>query len=90
MNQLTRLPCGCSYSEEEYGKPSRFWFYKPELYWYGWKTLLPFGKGSDEWCRFTIVIGWNFTGQIIIPYRQCRGCEDCGRWVNGKYFLEED
>lgn len=46
----------------------RVWFYKPTLWWYGWRTLLPVWRGGDEWGRRTIVIGWNFTGQVVVPY----------------------
>lgn len=81
---LITLPCGDKYSEE-FGKPKRFWFYRPQLHWHGWKTLLPMGRGSDEWCRYTIIIGWTITGRIIIPLSACKGCSDCGSWVNGVY-----
>lgn len=57
--------CGC-YSDIQ--KPSyKPWFYKPQWYWFGWKTLLPVSLGGDEWCRLTLVLGVSITGRIIIP-----------------------
>lgn len=71
-----QAPCGCNKS---YPKPNwKPWYYKPQLYWTGWKDLIPFGFGGDEFCRWTITIGWCFTGVLIVPYRYCKGCEDCG------------
>ena len=58
-------PCGC-YSDIQ--KPSwKPWFYKPQWYWFGWKTLLPVSFGGDEWCRLDLVVGFTITGRIIIP-----------------------
>ena len=73
--------CGCWQSAEPKRSP---WFYKPQWYF---PRRPPVWLGGDEWCRRTLVLGWNVTGQIIIPLRECRGCEDCGphvidgRWV---------
>ena len=63
---IWQAPCGCWKSK----RPGRCpWFYKPELYWGRWS---PVWLGGDEFCRRTLVIGWNFTGQIIIPLWYCR------------------
>jgi len=70
--------CGCWQTTEPTHWP---WFYPPTLYWYGWRTLRLFWLGDDEWCRRTLVLGWNITGQIVIPLRECRGCEGCGAHV---------
>ena len=67
--------CGCWQTTKPTRRP---WFYRPTLYWYGWRTLRPFWLGDDEWCRRTLVLGWNITGQIVIPLRECRGCAYCG------------
>lgn len=44
----------------------RLWFYKPTIWWYGWRTFVPVWLGGDEWGRRTLVIGWNFIGQLVI------------------------
>lgn len=44
----------------------RVWFYRPEWYWFGWRTLIPFWLGGDEFNRRTVVFGWSITGQIVI------------------------
>lgn len=38
-------------------KPSRIWFYRPDLYWHGWRTLLPIRMGGDEHGHRTLIIG---------------------------------
>ena len=74
-HDMRQSRCGCWQTT----KPTRWpWFYPPTLYWYGWRTLRLFWLGDDEWCRRTLVLGWNITGQIVIPLRECRGCEGCG------------
>ena len=72
------LPCGC----DDPGDPKpRIWFYRPTLpHWYGRMALSPVQLGGDEWCRRTLVIGWSFTGQIIVPLRACKGCVGCSDW----------
>lgn len=71
--------CGC-YSDIQKAsyKP---WFYKPQWYWYGWKTLLPISLGNDEWCRYDLVLGTTITGRIIIPLwgHKASDCECCPR-----------
>lgn len=61
------------------GRPwrSRFWFYRPTLYWYGWASLRPFWFGGDEFNWHTLVIGWNLTGQLVIATRPCDGTGKC-------------
>lgn len=54
------------------------WFWKPEWYWSGWKTLLPVRFGHDEYTRRTLVLGWTFTGRVIFPLWDC-GDSDCHR-----------
>lgn len=80
---LIKLPCGDYYTESVLGKPAKFWFYKPSLFWDGWRTFVPLHLGGDEWCRRTLCIGWYITGQIIIPFRACPGGDGCGGMVNG-------
>ena len=71
--------CGC-YSDIQKAsfKP---WFYKPQWYWFGWKTLLPVSLGNDEWCRYDLVIGFTITGRIIIPLwgHSEKSCGECPR-----------
>lgn len=61
---------------------SRVWFYKPELYWYGWKTLRPVWYGGDEFNWHTVVIGWNLFGQAVIATEPCRGEGRCAEELN--------
>jgi hypothetical protein len=56
---------------------SRIWAYRPELYWFGWRTLLPLRTGADEYLRHTVVLGWTITGRIVIAYRDCPGPGIC-------------
>ncbi len=44
----------------------RIWFYRPGQYHNG---LVPFGRGGDEYLWSTIVIGWLWTGVIVIATR---------------------
>jgi hypothetical protein len=55
----------------------RVWFWRPEWYWFGWQTLLPFYKGGDEWDWHTIVLGWTITGRVIIATRRCPQTGKC-------------
>lgn len=84
---LIELPCGDYYTESVLGKPSKFWFYKPQWFWDGWRTFVPFHLGGDEWCRRTLCIGWYITGQVIIPFRACPGGDGCGGMVNGGAYI---
>lgn len=71
--------CGC-YSDIQ--KASRKpWFYKPQWYWFGPRTLLPISLGNDEWCRYDLVIGFTITGRIIIPLwgHSEKSCGECPR-----------
>jgi hypothetical protein len=44
----------------------RVWLYHPEWYWHGWSTLWPVRYGSDEWGRWTVMLGWTITGRVVI------------------------
>ena len=54
----------------------RIWFYRPQWYWHGWKTLLPIYRGHDEYARWTLVLGWTITGRIVIALGYC-GHKEC-------------
>lgn len=56
---------------------ARVWFWKPQWYWHGWSTLVPFFRGGDEYDWHTIVLGWTITGRIIIATRHCPGTGRC-------------
>jgi hypothetical protein len=56
---------------EQARSDNRFWFYRPQLYWHGWSTLLPIVSGHDDYARNTIMIGWTITGRIIIALGDC-------------------
>jgi hypothetical protein len=44
----------------------RVWLYAPQFYWFGWKTLLPWYLGGDEYDRRTLALGWTVTGRVVI------------------------
>lgn len=55
-------------TDDDGGRMKRIWIYRPQLWWYGWRTLLPVQRGSDEHNRSTIAVGWTITGRVIIAY----------------------
>lgn len=55
----------------------RVWFYRPGLFWCGWSTLLPITRGHDEYSRETWVLGWAFTGRMVIADKNPCGDLDC-------------
>jgi hypothetical protein len=83
---------------------ARVWFWKPSWYWHGWKTLVPFFTGGDEFDWHTVCLGWTITGRVIIATRPCPRtgrCADAGPlatwpvdaygwdWSNGKPTVED-
>lgn len=54
----------------------RAWFYRPQWYWHGWKTLLPIYRGHDEYARWTVVLGWTVTGRVVVALWDC-GDPEC-------------
>lgn len=54
----------------------RVWVYRPEWYWYGWRTLIPFTYGHDEYARRVLVFGWSITGQVCLAVWGC-GDPEC-------------
>lgn len=52
--------------------PSKVWFWKPEA-----RILrpFPFWIGHDEYARKTLVLGYPFTGRVIIAYKDCQSDE---------------
>lgn len=56
------------------------WFWKLQWHWFGWKTLVPFSYGHDEYARRTLVVGWTITGRVIFPLWDC-GDEACHYWA---------
>lgn len=78
-------------------KMPRFWFYPPELYWFGWQTLIPVYFGGDEFGRPTVVLGWMFTGRIVIAIGEpstLTYSDPDAQWLNPKLgdliVLEEE
>lgn len=63
----------------------RVWFYPPQWWWPQWS---PITRGHDEYARYTLVIGWTFTGQIVIATGPCGDpeCEEEARLM----ALEEE
>lgn len=54
------------------GWRDRVWFYKPQLHWHGWRTLLPLNaRGGDEWDWHTLTLGWTVTGRVVVALRRC-------------------
>lgn len=68
-------------------KGSRLWFWKPQWHWFGWKTLIPFTIGHDEYARRTLLLGWTVTGRVIVALWDC-GDEAC-RYYAIKWLQEE-
>jgi hypothetical protein len=54
---------------------SRIWFWKPQRYWFGWRTLIPFLYGHDQYARRTLLFGWTITGRVIIAVWGCGSAE---------------
>ena len=54
---------------------SRVWFWKPQWYWFGWRTLIPFLYGHDQYARRTLLFGWTITGRVIIAVWGCGDAE---------------
>lgn len=52
------------------------WFWKPQWHWFGWKTLVPFAYGHDEYARRTLLFGWTITGRAIFAVWGC-GDPEC-------------
>jgi hypothetical protein len=50
----------------------RFWFYRPEWYEGAWS---PVYVGHDEYSRRTLMLGWPFTGRIVIALGYCGDAE---------------
>lgn len=58
----------------------RIWFYRPQWYWWGWKTLVPIRRGGDEFDWHTIVLGWSITGEVVIATHKCRYTGACAEF----------
>lgn len=54
----------------------RIWAYRPHRAVDTWRDLLPVGRGHDADGRWTLTLGWPFTGRIIIALNHC-GDPDC-------------
>ena len=52
------------------------WFWKPQWYWHGWRTLIPVYYGHDQYARWTVMLGWTITGRAIIALWGC-GDPEC-------------
>lgn len=55
---------------------NRIWFWKPD-FWLGWDMFKPFFTGGDEFDWHTVVIGFPWTGRIIIATRPCPQTGKC-------------
>lgn len=64
----------------ERAKAGRIWFWKPQWYWHGWKTLLPAFIGHDDYARRTLCLGWTVTGRVIIALSDC-GSKSCHEYA---------
>lgn len=75
----------------------RVWFWAPQWYWFGWKTLVPIRFGGDEYDWHTIMLGWTVTGRVIVATRRCPQTGKCSDieeplvpdWPIG-YRIDED
>lgn len=54
----------------------RIWFTKPQWYWFGWRTLIPYSRGGDEFMWHCYTFGWTITGRVNIALKPCPG-EKC-------------
>jgi len=64
----------------------RIWFTKPQLHWYGRKTLIPFFWGGDEFDWHVWTFGWSFSGRVSIAIRPCPGTGECLELGTDKYL----
>lgn len=55
----------------------RVWFYKPQIF-KSWHMLDPWSHGGDEFNWHCLIIGFPWTGQIIIATKPCTGEGKCG------------
>ena len=55
---------------------SRVWFWAPQWHWFGWKAIIPFTYGHDQYARRVLVFGWTVTGRILIAVWAC-GDPEC-------------
>lgn len=53
-------------------RKSRVWFWRPQRS-FDWT---PLRRGHDEYSRWTLVVGWPFTGRAIIALGYC-GDQEC-------------
>jgi hypothetical protein len=49
-------------------KSNRIWFYHPTRAWSGWRSLWPVTGLIASGGR-TLVLGWPFTGQVVLALR---------------------
>ena len=65
------------------------YFWKPQWYWYGWRTLIPFFMGEDPDGKRTAVFGWTITGRMIVRLWKCADPE-CTPWHDPEYTRSLD
>jgi hypothetical protein len=70
-------------------RAARIWFYRPELWWRGWKTFIPIQLGHDEYARRTLLLGWTVTGRVVIPLGDC-GDPECRQDAEEYLLFEEE
>lgn len=70
-------------------KAGRVWFWKPQWHWFGWKTLVPFTYGHDEYARRVLCIGWSVTGRVLIAVWYC-GDRECLDYAIANPYDEKD
>lgn len=68
-----------AYIEKIEKNPPSWWLSKPEL-----RLGKPWAKGSDEYNRETLCIGFPFTGQVVIPNRG-KTCTHYDKDANATY-----
>ena len=61
--------------------PPRLWAYRPQV-GLGWRNLRPMWLGNDQYHRRTLVLGFPWTGELVVALREFDrdGCADgeCG------------
>ena len=68
----------------------RIWFWRPQWHWFGWRTLIPFGYGHDEFARRVLIFGWTITGRILIAVWSCGDPEGIQEAVEHRQQLKEE
>lgn len=72
----------------------RVWAWAPSAFWPGWRGLVPAFVGHDEFARLTLVIGWPWTGRLVValwgcgdPECQAEAAEQVQAWTERRWQM---